>query len=203
MGSLSSGFPPSIARLIFSGLEPAGLPFPGGINLNAAGARQPEQRTESFSLPVPRVNARFEDNFMLSDDDPNSSEEERYSSFAQLMRSRQGPIFGGFVPSGEVSQRVETGSAFASDPRLTVDMQQRFRATLAAQYERSRAAAAANITAGTIHQPPAPTVNPRNFASNYLDVGAGNSAHSALEICASDSEDDDIQVVHVMTGRDV
>ena len=83
MGSMSGGFPPAIARLIFSGLEPAGLQFPVNINFNAAGARQPEQRTESFSLPVPRVNARFEDNFMLSDDDHNSSEEEGYSSFVK------------------------------------------------------------------------------------------------------------------------
>lgn len=200
---MSGGFPPAIARLIFSGLEPAGLQFPVNINFNAAGARQPEQRTESFSLPVPRVNARFEDNFMLSDDDHNSSEEEGYSSFVQRMRSRQGPIFGGFVPSGEVPQPAETGSAFASDSRLTAAMQERFRSTLAAQYERSRAVAADNTMSATTQLPPVPAVNARNFALNYLDVGAGNSANSALEICGSDSEDDDIQVVHVTIGRDV
>lgn len=180
---MNGAFPPSIARLIFSGLGSTGL----GLEMNA---RQIHQRRQNLGLPNwPGVNSRFEDNLLPSDDEVNTSDEDGYYSFIHGMRNTQStgstPIFGGFGPSVDsLAQNVPS-----ADPRL---VQQRFHVSLAGQQR--------SVMADML---PAPQIPPRNFASNYLQLGAGNTANSALEICGSDSDDDEIEVVQVTQGREI
>jgi len=183
IGGMNGAFPPSIARLIFSGLGSTGL----GLEMNA---RQIHQRRQNLGLPNwPGVNNRFEDNLLPSDDEVNTSDEDGYYSFIHGMRNTQStgstPIFGGFGPSVDsLAQNVPS-----ADPRL---VQQRFHVSLAGQQR--------SVMADML---PAPQIPPRNFASNYLQLGAGNTANSALEICGSDSDDDEIEVVQVTQGREI
>lgn len=181
MGGMGGNFHPSIARLFFSGIGPAGIHV--GLEMSAG---LPRATGAAWRARTNDLNSLSEDE-MEEDDDG-------FDAFVNRMRgnrSSPGAIFGGFAPTG-VLRQAEPGQ----EARSSAAIQQRFHASLAAR--RARAAAAEGMPS-LLPQPFAP----RNFASNNLQVGAGATAQEALEICGSDSDDDEIEVLQVTHGRSV
>jgi hypothetical protein len=106
MGGMSGSFHPSIARLFFSGIGPAGIQV--GLEMSA-GLPRPQPPSVGAAW-----RARTDEQNWLSEDEMEE-DDDGFDAFVNRMRgNRGGPgtIFGGFAPSGQVRQQQQFNNGF-------------------------------------------------------------------------------------------